>query len=89
MAPRGRPKTGKPWKQVLSARLPPELIQEVRRRTSDVSTAVEEGLGLWLSREKRRDAAKAKPRPARTERPPPPKQDAATDSPDLFTPLKP
>jgi hypothetical protein len=46
--PRGNP--GK----LVAFRLDPALIVAVQERTPNLKQAVEEGLGLWLAREKRR-----------------------------------
>jgi hypothetical protein len=47
-------------KQVFTIRLTPEMAAEVRRRSPNMTAAVEEGLRLWLAREKRK-AAKPDP----------------------------
>ena len=43
-------------KQVFTVRLTPEMAAEVRRRSPNMTAAVEEGLRLWLARERRKDA---------------------------------
>ena len=57
--PRGNPK------KVTGVRLDPALLAEVQERAPNVSAAIEEGLALWLKRERRKDeqgATKAKPK---------------------------
>jgi hypothetical protein len=64
----GRPLRGPTPRQTLTVRLAPELIAEVRDYADSVTFAVEQGLALWLAREKKRRAAGAarkKARPAR------------------------
>ena len=46
--PRGDPK--KP----INIRLPPELVEDVRKLTDNLTLAIEEGLRLWIARERRR-----------------------------------
>jgi hypothetical protein len=43
-------------KKVFAIRLAPEMAAEVRRRSPSMTAAVEEGLRLWLARERRKDA---------------------------------
>lgn len=56
----GRPRTGPNLKQVVTVRLAPELVAEVRRYADSFTTAVEQALAMWLARE-RRKAAKGDP----------------------------
>ena len=60
MAPRGRPKSGRPVKRVVAVRLSPELFEEVQSRSPNVSQAVERALVAWI-RSERRKAAKPDP----------------------------
>ncbi|MHB1310515.1 MAG: type II toxin-antitoxin system CcdA family antitoxin [Gemmatimonadaceae bacterium] len=46
--PRGDPK--KP----INVRLAPELVEEARALTDNLTRAIEEGLCLWIARERRR-----------------------------------
>jgi len=50
-------------RQVTTVRLPPETLAEVRRYSDSFTVAVEQGLALWLTRERRK--AEAKPRASR------------------------
>jgi hypothetical protein len=43
-------------KQVFSIRLSSEMATEVRRRSPNLTAAVEQGLRLWLARERRKEA---------------------------------
>jgi hypothetical protein len=60
MAPRGRPKSGRPVKRVVAVRLSPELFEEVQSLSPNVSQAVERALVAWI-RSERRKAAKPDP----------------------------
>jgi hypothetical protein len=58
--PRGNPK------KFTGVRLDPALLAEVQERAPNVSAAIEEGLALWLKRERRKDeqgATKPKAKP--------------------------
>ena len=44
-------------------RLDPKLVADVQARTDNVTAAVEQGLRLWLARDKRKKAAKPEPLP--------------------------
>ena len=61
MAPRGRPKTGRPVKRVVSIRLSPELFDEAKRINPNLSQAVELALMAWIKREQRKTKAGAAP----------------------------
>jgi hypothetical protein len=52
--PRGNPK------KLIALRLDPALLEELRSRATNLTLAVEDGIRLWLAREKRK-AAKADP----------------------------
>ena len=64
-----------PAKPVVAVRLPVEMLAEIRRQSPSVTRAVEEGLMLWLARQKRRQARA--PSPARLQPQPSPPGGAA------------
>lgn len=58
----GRPKEKLAGTRDKSFRLDATLVGEVEARTSNFTRAVEEGLRLWLAREKRRESKAVIPR---------------------------